>query len=122
MSVDSFLVVLLLGLNSLCAIVMTTFLWSTTQDLRRTLKRINTVLPHGNQVFLEARRTLGEARQLLARTNKATHQVEEVIHRTRDAVLEIFDQWAAFRGRAQAFLAERFGNGARSGSRRQYRR
>lgn len=110
MTVALWLVIFLLGVISVCTILMTYFLLSTSQDLRR-------IVPQCNQTFQEARRTLGVAHQLLARADKAARQVEEVVDFGCHTASGILHQVSALNGKARTFFRKRFGNGARRVSR-----
>ena len=118
---ESWLVVVLLGVVSLSVVAMTAILFVTARDFRRTLQELRAMLPNCDEAVHEARRALGEVRHLLKRTDNAARHVETVVHRACQAASEAIERFVFLKERAQTFLAERFGNGARSGPRRQYR-
>lgn len=118
---DSRWVVILLGVMSVSTVAMTVALLMTTNTVRRTLKQISAMLPSCNRTLHETRRTLGQAQQLLTRTNHATRDVVAVIHQACDVASEAIEQVVSLKGKAKTFLAARFGNGAGSGPRRRYR-
>ena len=110
--------VLLLGVISLCLIVMTITVVRLTCDVRRTLRRVNLMLP-------EARRSLQHMRRLLARTNRATQQVEAVIHAACDTASGALAQVGLWKDRAQAAVSRYIGNGGHAAGavpRRHHRR
>lgn len=76
---------LLLGTLSACVLALTIAIWCAVRDLRRMVQRVDAVLPDCAQAVEEGRGALTEARELLARANTATRQVETVIRRTTDA-------------------------------------
>ena len=110
MMTDTPLVVLLLGVISVCLMVMTITLVVTARDVRRTLRRVNEMLT--------------ETRQMLARTQRITGHVEEIVRKGREAAVAIIAPVLALKDRAKTFFEERFGsglgNGARSGPRRHH--
>ena len=111
---ESFLIVVLLGFISLCALVMTVLALLITMEFRWMLRQINSLIPHCDQTVQEARHTLGQFRQLLLHANKATLQVEETVQRTRSTLLGMLDQFILLKARAQDLWTQRFGNGARA--------
>ncbi len=118
---ETSLAVFFLGLISFCALAVTILLFLTLRDLRGMIRQASTLLLGCKDAVQEARHTIQIVRQMLARTDQATHQVEAVVRKTCRVASDIVDQVALFKGRAQTFLASRFGNGARSVSRRHYR-
>ena len=85
-------ILLLLGLIAACAMAATTAFLLTTGDLRRVLQQLHRFLTHCDQTRLEAERTLGVARQLLARTDRAAGQIQKMVEKTSGvagAALEI---------------------------------
>jgi hypothetical protein len=112
------LVVLLLGVMSLCLIGMTATLVRLTCDVRRTLRRVDLVLP-------EARRSLQHVRRLLTRTSRATQHVEAVIHAACDTVSGALGRVGLWKDQVQAAVSRyvgNAGNGAGAGPRRHHRR
>ena len=112
------LIVLFLGLISLCFVTLTFLFIITTKQVRKTLIKIQQLLPACEETVAQAQRTFAEAQQLLHRTNRATHHVEELVERTQQGASVIVDNLLLMKDRAQAFLKERFGNGVRHRPRR----
>ena len=115
------LILLLLGLMSLCALIVTTVLALTAHEVRRILRRVQTILPDCAGAVHEAHRAFGEAHQLLKRTNSATRRVETVLHTASETATQAMEQFALLRKKAQAFFGHHNGNGARGGPRHQHR-
>lgn len=69
----------LLALIAFCAVVTTLSLLVTANSLWRTSHRLDLLLCHGDAAVREARRALGSARQLLARTNRAAAGVGGIL-------------------------------------------
>ena len=119
---ESWWVVILLGVMSVGVLVMTVTVLLAARDLRRTVRQASRMLPDCDKAVQEARRTLMSIRQLLARADHATRQVEGVIHKACDTASEVIGRVVFLKDKAEDFLAGRFGNGARSGPRQRYRR
>ena len=66
---------LVLAVIGICLSTQTVILFSTTQDLRRTLTRLNGILPQVEQLLKKATHTVGEGEELLHRANRVTHGV-----------------------------------------------
>ena len=115
---EHMLVVLVLGVASGSFLMMALVVMSAARELRRTLQRIQAMLPSCECAVQEARGTLTEARQLLARANEATRHVESVIHKTCDAAAGIVDQVVHWRDVAHTWWGARFGNGTKARSHR----
>ncbi len=116
-------VIVLLAIVSACVVAMTILLWTLTIDLRRTLSRMNAMLPHCDHAAREVQRTLGEVRQLLSRTRLVARHVETVVHKACDVTSDVLEQVTALKGRAKTFFTGHFGNGHGAGAepRRHYR-
>ena len=110
------LLVLFLGLMSLCAFVVATVLVVTARDVRRTLRRIQTILP-------DCQGAVHEAHQLLKRANQASRHVESVVQAVSDTTTQAMEQFALLRKKAKHLfgLTHHNGNGARGGPRHQHR-
>ena len=122
--IESPLLVLFLTLMSLCLVAITGMLFVTARDVRRTLSRINKMLPMCDHVLQDVSGALGETKRFLGRANTIAHQVEAVVQKTCQVALDVIEPIIVWRGRAEQFLAERFGvgNGAGLGPRRKHRR
>lgn len=105
---DASLMVLLLGVISVCLMVMTVTLVVTARDVRRTLRRMHV--------------TLTEAHQVLARTRRITRHVDAVVQKGCAVALQVLDPVLALKDRAQAFLEAHVGNHAGNGARSEPRR
>lgn len=119
---ESSLAVILLGVITAGFIALVIIVQSTARDLRRTLRRVNEMLPQAGRTLHEARGAFHQARQLIARTNHAAKDVEAVVRETCDTMLDALNRIALWRERAQGFLKEHFGNGAGADPRRHHGR
>lgn len=86
---DSPLQLCLLALISFCAVIITFSSLLTAGSIWKTSQRLTLLLSHGDEAVLEARRTLGSAHDLLARTNLFADFVQRIfgrlgkVHRAR---------------------------------------
>jgi hypothetical protein len=110
-----------LGLMSLSLLIMTLALAMTAADIRKTLARINDLLPVCDQTFQETNRTLAEFRELLSRTNRSASHLESASHRLSQTILGTIEQWMAWKRRVQALFTSRMSNGAGAEPRHQKR-
>ena len=110
-----------LGLMSLSLVILTFTLALTAADIRKTLARINDLLPYCDQTFQEAHRTLEELRLLLSCTNRSASHLESATQRVSQTVLRAIEQWAAWKRRIQALFTSRMSNGAGAEPRHQKR-
>ena len=112
---DAPITLIFLGVITVCLIAITVMLLLTMRDLRRTLERLDALLPTGHQV-------LRQARVILSHANRAVHGLEAVIQHAcetaTDAMAEV-DRW---RQKARSLFIDHVGNGARLEPRRQYRK
>ena len=106
------LVLICLGVISTCLVTLTAVLSLTARDLRRTLHRINAILPDASRTFHETARAVTQVRQLLTRANVAVRGVEAVVHRACDAASETLEQVALAGQRARLAFTKWVGNGA----------
>ena len=118
---DTSISLLLFAATTCCLIAIALTIMWTAAELRRTLRRINTVLPEADQALRATRRSLERANRLLVKADRATTHVETVIHQVCDAASDSVDRFTRFKQRAQALWAGRFGNGAGAGPRRHHR-
>ena len=114
--------IILLCLVSLCLLAMTVTMVVTAREFRETLRRLNAILPGADDAVQEARQSLREMHQLLARVNTASRKVEAVVHDACEAVSGTIGQVARWRRTARTFLKEHLGNGAGADPRRHHRR
>ncbi len=110
----------LLGVISVCAIVMTAAFLVMAADLHRTLKRLDGMLPTCDQALREVNRTLRESRRLLTKASGTVHLMDSLVHGTYDVAAGVVREWAQLKRRTKHFLEHRFGlgNGTRVGPRR----
>ncbi len=118
----SSLPVILLLLASLCFLAMTVTMVLTAREFRETLRKFNAILPGADHALQEARQSLREMHQLLARVNTASRKVEAVVHDACEVVSGTIGQVARWRRTAQTFLKTHVGNGAGADPRRHHRR
>ena len=112
----------LLGLATACLFVMTLTILVMAAELRRTLRRLNAMLPDAAQALHDARRIFRQGRRLLARADVAAGHVQNVIHQACDAATDALGAIGRVKARTQRFWAKRFGNGAGAEPRRHDRR
>ena len=77
-------VLFLLAVIALCLIVITILAVQTSAELHRTLRRVNALMP-------SAGRTLRETSELLASTNRISHQLESMIDKASGAASQTID-------------------------------
>ncbi len=123
MAPDATLVVLLCGIMSVCAMILTAVVCLTARDVRRTLRRVNALLPTCDQTLREIHRAVGEAHRVLVRSNRITRSIEEVAHLATQATLNVIEPIMSWKTRLESLFAGQGGNGhgARSGPRRHAR-
>lgn len=73
------LVLLLLGLATLCLAAITLTVIVTAAQLRATLRRLDALLPDAGQVLSELKRSGRHMRRLLTRTDAVGEQIERVV-------------------------------------------
>lgn len=111
----------LLGVIGICAIALTALVGILTFDLHWLLRKLNRILPHCDETFLEARRTLTQTRQLLTRADRVARELEGAIQKTSHTASEILRPLIQLKEKTQSFFEQRFGNGARAGPRHSVR-
>ena len=116
------LVVLLLGVITCCLGVMAVAILSTARAFRRTMDRVNAMLPAVERTVQATHDSMQRLQELLGRTNHATRHMEGVVHRVCVAAAETLDQWSGLKSRTRNMLMGWFGNGARAEPRRSDRR
>ena len=112
---------LFLGLVTVCLIAMTLATLVIAGELRRTLRRLNAMLPEMARATHDARRMFQRGRRLLARADAATGHLEAVVHQACDAAADALGALGRFRARAGTLWAKRFSNGAGAEPRRHHR-
>lgn len=108
---ESHAVVLLLGLVAACMVALTAVLLKAVGDLRRALRKLQRFLSHCDQTRLQAERTLGVARQLLSRADRAAGRVQGVVEKSCDAAESALEQFSILKGKVVSLWAGRAGNG-----------
>ena len=109
---DPLVLLALLVVVTACVLAMTIAVALTAWEFRRTLRRVNAILPGADRAIREAHRSLEQIRWLLTRTNHVSRHVEAVIHQGCDAASDTLRRFLRMKEQAQAFWAARFGNGA----------
>ena len=111
----------LLGIVTACLVILTLTVLVTAGELRRTLRRLNLMLPETAQAVHDARRMFRQGRRLLARADAAAGRVEAIIHQACDAATDMLGAIGRFKTRTQTLWTKRFGNGAGADPRRHHR-
>jgi len=106
------LVWLCLGIATACLVILTLTSLVLAGELRRTLRRLNAVLPETAQAVQEARRMFRQGRRVLARTDVAAGRIEAVIHQACDAAADALGAIGRLKTRTRMLWMKRFGNGA----------
>ena len=119
---ESLPVIMLLGLISLCLVTLVITALLSAHEFRETLRGVNALLPRAGRTLDEAQRSFQQVRQLLTRANRATQDVETVVHETCDAVSGTLNRLKFWKNRAQDALKEHVGNGAGADPRRHHGR
>ena len=109
---DAPFVTIFLGLISICLITLAIILLVIALDLRRTLHRINAILPDAGTTLHEAGRALVQVRRLISRVNVTARDVEGVVHRACETASETLEEFALARQRARSAFTKWVGNGA----------
>lgn len=109
MSTDAAPVLAVLILLAVCAVIMASAALFMAVEMHRTLRRVNGLLP-------QWRAAVREAHTLLARTNRATRDIEHLVHQATTTALGWLEQAAAFRHKAESFITARLGNGHHAGA------
>ena len=112
---------LFLGILTACLLVITLTIFVTAGELRRTLRRLNVMLPDAARAMHDARRMLRRGRRLLARADAASGYVEAVIRQACDAATDVLNAIGRFKTRTEMLWTKRFGNGAGAEPRRHHR-
>ena len=111
----------LLGIVTACLIAMTLAILVIAGELRRTLRRLNVMLPETARAVHDARRMFRQGRRLLARADVAAGRVEAILHQACDAATDVLGAIGRFKTRTQTLWTKRFGNGAGAEPRRHHR-
>lgn len=112
---------MVLGVISVCLLVNTVTLLLTALQFRRTLHRVNAILPDAARAIREGHRSLRRVRRLLVRVDRAARPIEAVIRRAGELAAETIERVGLFRDRAEHALLGRLGNGAGAEPRRYHR-
>lgn len=104
-------VIFLLAVIAGCLLVLAIVALRMAAELRRTLRRVNTLLP-------SAGRMLRQTDALLASTNRITHHVESLVEKASGAASQTVDGLLGLKARLTHLMQTTWqGQGARSGSR-----
>jgi len=114
-------VLLCLSVISAAVAVMALALAIGAWELRRTLRRVNALLPDFRQAARELRQTARSARRVAVGVDRAVHDVRQVVHEGCEVVSSGVAELSLIQERAKALFGEHLGNGARGGPRRRYR-
>ena len=104
-----------------CVLAMTITIVLTAREFRRTLRRVNAILPGADRAIRETHQSLEQVRRLLTKTNHASAHIEAVIHQACDAASDTLRRFMRVKEQAQALWSARFGNGAGAEPRRHHR-
>ena len=119
---ETSLIVVLLGFISICTVAVTMVLAITARDVRRTLRRVNAMLPRCDEAIRDFHHAMSQAHQVLRHATQITRHIDAVVSKACTAALDVLEPVLTWKDRTQAFIAEQFGNGARSGPRRHDRK
>ncbi len=110
------LTLLLFGLLTVCAIVITAALLSVIADTKRFLQQVNVLLPGADRTLREANRSLRHARRILLRADDAARLMGSMVVRTCAMWSGALEQVAELRGKAARLFTGglRNGNGVRA--------
>ena len=107
---ESSVALVLLSVIALCAVVMTATVVTTARDARRTLRRMNGLLP-------SCRQTLRQARTVLDSAHRTVGRVDLVVNAVSAVVADALYQVVAVRHRVNRWLHRPTnGNGSGAGS------
>lgn len=119
---ESYVMVLLLGLVTACTLATTAIFLMTAGDLRRALRRIDRFLSDCDHTRREAERALKAAHQLLSRADSAAERVQGVVDRTCGLAEAALGQFSFLKGKIVSLWPGHSGNGGgRSRSRKVHR-
>lgn len=118
---DSVPLLLCLIVISACAVTMTVTMVWTTRDVRRTLRRVNTVLPSADRALREVHRALDHVRRMLMRADQASRRVESVVQQACDTAQDAVQRFSALKEQARHSLGKWLGNEAGADPRRHHR-
>ena len=104
----SWMLILFLGVICLAVLIMDALLVHLMLSMRRTLTKLDTLLP-------ACHRTVREANELLARTNRVTRDVETVVQKARAMVGGALNHLHAAKTQAELLLTGLTGNGTKPG-------
>lgn len=118
---DVFPLLVCLVVISGCAVAMTVTMVWTTRDIRRTLRRVNTVLPSADRALREVHRALDHVRRMLMRADQASRRVETIVQQACDTAEDTVQRFSALKDRAEHSLGKWLGNGTGAEPRRHHR-
>ena len=115
-------VIVLLGVLSGCALVITVTMVVVACDVRRTLQHLNATLPECQAAVRQLHRSLAKAQRILTMVEQRTQQVDAVVERVAGTAGEFVNRLLTWKEQAKTFLGGRFGNGVGLGPHRRYRK
>ena len=119
---ESAVLLIPLGVLSVCACVLTGVAIVTARRMRRTMERIDDTLPSCKLAMHQARQTLKETHQLLVQTQATANRVTAVVDAACEVASATMNELVGFKKRTAVLLSGFRGNGARGGPRRHAKR
>ncbi len=111
----------MLGVICGCAVLLTWTLMATSSRLRRTLTRLDALLPECGRAVKQTRVTLGKTEELLDHGNAAVRHAEVAAQVIRELTTDLLSQLHLVEERTRGLVTRYFGNGMREEPRRHAR-
>jgi hypothetical protein len=102
---------LYLFLITACLVALTVTAILTAIEVRRTLRRVNAILPEAERALQEAHHAFRHSRRVLAGAARTTQYVETVAQQLCEAASDALHRVSFLRNRAAAWIAGHVGNG-----------
>ena len=115
------LLTLLLGIMAVCLVAITVTIMLTAQELRRTLRRVNALLPGTDRALRDVQDSLRQTHQLLTMTTGTIRRIESVVRQACDLASGFLETAARLSEQAKGFWHLRSGNGAAGAEPRSHR-
>lgn len=112
----------LLGLVSVCLLVITVTGVVVAYEVHQTFRHLNRLLPTADQALREAHQAFRQGGRLLRRASEATEQAEAFVQQAYHAASRTLGRVVRLPGQAQRWLSRWMGNGAGAESRLRHRR
>ena len=103
---------LYLFLITACLVSLTITVILTAVEVRRTLRRVNAILPEAERALQEAHQAFRHSRRVLAGAARTTQYVETVAQQLCEAITDALNRITFLRNRAAAWITGHLGNGA----------